>query len=123
MNKRVKEMWVAALRSGDYLPNSGGAMYVYEYNNFEGKPKWHYCPLGVLNNLRILEIQSDPGTSMNMKPMHQWDGSVLPKDTRDWAELPACPKVKIYFDEVTISGLHDYGVPFTTIADLIEEQL
>ena len=133
MNPQVKEMWVNALRSG-------------EYNQATGKLKTPqgFCCLGVLTDLYVKEknqewiLQSnnpeviDPEDYYTFEQTHDF----LPNSVRVWAGLdPVCTKVMVENDDYCeecgddeyvpkeLYDLNDNGFSFVEIADLIESQL
>lgn len=92
MNPKIKQLWLAALRSGKYrqangkLRNSSGAM----------------CCIGVLGH-----IQGVPNQYLNERC-----GITLPHGKN--AELRAK-------DRSTLARMNDVGIPFKKIADFIEK--
>jgi hypothetical protein len=126
VNKDVREKWVAALRSGEYKQGRSQL-------RFQDK----FCCLGVLCELAVKEEVISSATSEgNPEGDFEYAGSsyLLPYEVSEWAGLGAddaelrynapigvaTPDVKHFW---MASSLNDKGVPFTTIADLIEEQL
>jgi len=98
MNPEVKQMWVDALRSGEYLQYFGAL----ERN---GK----FCFLGVLQDLAPAEIKRGP------------DRRVLSVHIRDWAGLDNTDpiiggKYASYWNDIE-------GLSFDQLADLVEEYL
>jgi len=116
MNKRVKKLWVAALRSKAYKQ---GRMRLRRGDKF--------CCMGVLCNLHaqahpeIAATQLDPDVYLHCEVR-------LPITVQAWAGLSS-----VWGDRVTIGGLcasltnHNdlggTGATFAKIADAIEEQL
>jgi len=118
MNPVIKDKWIAALRSGQFIQGVG------LLNNGRGK----FCCLGVLCELaaesgitKRAKTTIPPVVSYGLKfPLEQT--TVLPAEVNMWAEL----------DDtwVTINGRHanladhnDRGATFEEIAKAIEEQL
>lgn len=124
MNQEIKNEWLAALRSGEYIQGHG------ELKTKDGK----FCCLGVLCDLY---------SKKNNRPWFLEDSAIddncsyytihgaaesLPKEVRVWAGLiESDPTVQIYGpeqeDSAFLSYLNDQGEPFVNIAKLIEEQL
>lgn len=125
MNKEIKDRWTAALRSGQYEQGSG-------WLRQDRQPL--YCCMGVL-----CELAAAAGIA-------EWDGAayraggdkcvrILPAAVRDWAGLDSVnPEItrpgifrktrpEIFREKTRLAAINDRGVPFTRIADLIEEQL
>lgn len=121
MNQHVKELWVNALRSGDYSQAKGAL------RNSQG-----YCCLGVLCDLYI---QEDPHQRTHWKNAYpevlnqakyflEGEGELLPSSVVKWAELINCdPIVEIDEEDASLSELNDEGKTFVEIAQLIENQL
>lgn len=132
MNPQVKEMWVNALRSG-------------EYNQATGKLKTPqgFCCLGVLTDLYVKEknqewiLQSNNPEVIDPEDYYtfQQTDDFLPTSVSNWAGLNTnCPEVMVendYCEEYSddeyvpkeLSDLNDNGASFIEIADLIESQL
>ena len=133
MNPQVKEMWVNALRSG-------------EYNQATGKLKTPqgFCCLGVLTDLYVKEknqewiLQSNNPEVIDPEDYYTFeqDHDFLPNSVRVWAGLDSvCPEVMVenddYYEEYDadeyvskeLSDLNDNFALFDEIADLIESQL
>jgi hypothetical protein len=113
MDKRIRDMWTRALRSGDYFQGID-----YLKREEEGKPV--YCCLGVLCELYTAE------TGLIGRAR---DEELPGAEVMAWADLPLCdPRVLYGGDGVgrhdSLSALNDSGeFSFGAIADLIEEQL
>lgn len=133
MNSQVKEMWVNALRSGDYNQATG------KLRTPEG-----FCCLGVLTDLYAKEknkewiFKDESQTTLPSFEYYTFEQShdFLPMSVQIWAGLESnCPLVMIknedfqeeYGDDEYIlqelSELNDDNLPFCKIADLIESQL
>lgn len=113
MKPEIKERWVAALRSGEYLPARG---FLRRDNCF--------CGLGVLCDLAAQD------------GVVQWSGPVhgiysigcatqsLPSQVVEWSGVPDCsPTVSRSGKKPLLTELNDSGVSFSELADLIEAQL
>lgn len=95
LNKKVKDKWVKALRSGEYQQGSGKLKTKYSNNDFE------YCCLGVACEIGITE----PGRS---------------DDTRnEFVKLDFLP---IETQQI-LAEKNDARVSFKLIADWIEKNL
>jgi len=114
MNKRIKKLWVAALRSEKY--KQGRSRLRSSANNF--------CCLGVLCNIHA---QEHPKIAAAQKTSLEYMGSYarLPDAVRHWAGLkPGLDEAIRIAGELNFLAAHnDRGVPFSKIADAIEEQL
>ena len=108
MNKTVKALWVAALRSGKYQQGQ------YRLRS----PTDKFCCLGVLCNLHA---QAHPEIAiMNDDALvYCGEGCILPSVVREWADLEANPWV----GTSTLARMNDIGTPFEKIAEVIEEYL
>ena len=113
MNEDIKSEWVSALRSGDYKQGIG---YLRVDNEF--------CCLGVLCDIAVNKgvITYSIGTDNIYN--YGWPGSraaeVLPDAVVSWAELEdQNPSA----GSLSLAEHNDDGVPFSGIADLIEEWL
>lgn len=124
MNQEVKEKWLAALRSGDYVQGTGTMRRIPD----DGPDR--FCCLGVLCEVAITE-----GVAVRREQVvgrYAYDGRVgfLPDSVRDWAGLdedsvriPSAAVSDIFplsATDVNISGVNDRGVPFEDIANLLE---
>lgn len=110
MNEAVKEMWKAALISGEYEQGVGDLK----------SPRDKYCCLGVLSELYRKETGKGEWTadSRFLDVTGDISGSFLTEGVRKWAELPtSCPSVGPSF----LHSLNDNGVPFVEIAKLLDE--
>jgi len=125
MNDRVKNLWVSALRSGEYKKTSGALCR----DTSDGE--LCYCALGVLCSL----YQRDKGHA-NLEKCEIWlyndschtykmDGctGMLPEMVRIWAGLGSTdPHVNVDNQVASISELNDgYSMSFNAIADVIEK--
>lgn len=112
MKKRVKKLWLAALRSGEFkqAPNT--------LREGSGKSA-RYCCLGVLCELH----------RRNSKTPGRWKGdeycdnaATLAPEVQRWAGIDGDnPVVRPVMS--TLAGLNDDGNDFGCIADLIEKYL
>ncbi len=108
MNKRIKKLWLKALRSGKFKQTKGRLRYKTE----DG---YAYCCLGVLEQVRC-EVE---GKRFPSRLPH---GQVLTVSTMEWAGLnddnPSLPG-----DDYCAATLNDNGHDFKYIADRIEKYL
>ena len=110
MNKLIKDQWVAALRSGDYIQGHGELM-----NNDLASETTHCC-LGVLTDLYIKEHNSSWSSVRN--------GSILPAKVAAWSGLDHFKKVLIGNNNEFLWRHNDVlRRSFNEIADAIEAQL
>lgn len=123
MKAEIKQLWIAALRSGEYQQGIGALRKV------DSNGTIHHCCLGVLCDLHRIETGG------------HWDrytylGSegFLPDEVADWADLPDSPEIldKDLNDFITLTALNDGDTAvcadirqhsFGQIADLIEQHL
>jgi hypothetical protein len=125
MNKKIKKLWVEALKSGDYKQ---GKNCLYIKDN-DGKET--YCCLGVLCDLHAKatkkESFNENGTYLNQE-------TILPPEVVKWAQFKkstvavmgnkASAGCDIYLPkDNSLSGLNDDGKTFKYIAKQIEKYL
>jgi hypothetical protein len=117
MDARVKQLWLNALRSGEYTQAQG----VLRSNN-------GYCCLGVLCDLYIKEHN----LAWNYDPVELEysignDLGTLPNSVMNWASVEdSSPTVKLtpYTSPIALAKLNDdLEWNFTQIADVIEREL
>ncbi len=121
MIKEIKERWVEALRSGKYQQGSG---YLLKDDK--------YCCLGVLCELAVEDriISKDTEVERNIDSEKsiitlfgdnsEWRTAFLPKKVANWSCLFET-NFNYNGTNKDLITLNDDGVPFTTIADLIEK--
>lgn len=120
MNDEVKQLWVAALRSGKYEQT---------HNRLRVNDK--YCCLGVLCEVAIKQgLDLDRVQSSTDSATWLYDGydGYLPPKVLDWAGLPdRNPEVEIKVGDNYRTSLADANdnleYDFNQIADLIEANL
>ena|SRR5689334_5253523 len=115
MNKRIKELWLKALRSGKYRQVKAELKA-----NLPGKHVG-YCCLGVLCDIHSKET----GKKWENRNMYFNADTVLPQEVMDWAGLDD-DNPKVYYDIGLehLSELNDErNCSFKEIADLIEKEL
>lgn len=108
MNKRIKKLWIKALRSGKYKQ-------ARDKLRAKNNGDYAYCCLGVLEQIRC-EVDN------KRFPTRLTNGEVLTKATMEWAGLhddnPNLPDAGN-----AAAGLNDQGKSFKYIADRIEKYL
>ncbi len=122
MDKRIKDLWVRALRSGEFKQCKGQL-------EKDGK----YCALGVLSILALIEGQC---TYLPEGKSGRFDHKKfkLSFNIMKWARIAQEEEkflnsieqeVKIHYKgrPTTIARLNDLGISFLELADLIEKQL
>lgn len=109
MKADIKEKWVSALRSDEYVQGIG---QLHACGNF--------CCLGVLCDLHAKETGGKWDTGLYLGEV-----CFLPIAVVDWAGLDlVCPAVTFEHNEgVTLATLNDNGKTFKEIADIIDSQL
>lgn len=122
MNKRIKKLWIAALRSGEYKQAGGGLR----------PTKDTFCCLGVLCDIQRREDhgqwrrENGSGEFMFIGNGRTFEGEpatgVLPLGTCEWAGLPDNGDPKLD-KRNTAANLNDSGKSFNYIADRIEKYL
>jgi hypothetical protein len=125
MKKRVKVKWVAALRSGDYRQIKGN---LHQQSGETLDLRAGYCCLGVLCDLAYEAgvVRADFNTRSGIWSYGaDTDTGVLPREVLDWAGLKdPDPFVPVGDDVASLTTVNDdYLLPFSRIADLVEEHL
>lgn len=130
MNPRVRELWLAALRSGTYLQGQSKLAWV----ELDGQVR--HCCLGVLCEVARLDgvpltvAEHDGGVTLpaNYRRYDEAD-NFLPEVVQVWAgfderDLVSGGDVLVDDDDgSTLSSLNDAGRTYLEIADVIEAQL
>jgi hypothetical protein len=119
MDKEIKDQWLEALRSGDYVQG-------YTYLEYGGR----YCCLGVLCELAVkagvIEVIESKLEGNGTIYGYANDTATLPEKVVEWANLPdANPVVgdQGQFHR-TLSQINDHrNHDFNAIATLIEKHL
>jgi hypothetical protein len=108
MNQRIKQLWIAALRSGDYRQERA-ALHRTAPDRF--------CPFGVLCELHRLETHADYWRGPLQRGDFAYLGSVWrpPLIVLEWAGWPLLPEMP----PLNIIELNQ-RLSFPEIADLIE---
>lgn len=138
MNPKVKALWTAALRSGEYQQTTGTLRSV-----LDGKSS--YCCLGVLTELAVAAGVIEPGvtTLAGVRTRYDWrqiverstaaldmsTTSTLPRPVMEWADLSTDDACFALSGDGTIDGaytlvdLNDHArYTFEQIADVIDER-
>lgn len=131
MNPQVKQMWLDALRSGEYQQTTG------KLRRPSGNPIQAdgYCCLGVLCNLHAEEHHNSWDRNDASCYDYLGDHEHLPRQVIEWAGLtsenPHVSTRHVFPGDVEPSYVKasiaefndDFDFTFSQIADLIEEQL
>jgi hypothetical protein len=113
MNKRIKKLWVEALRSGQYKQARGRLRT--EENGF--------CCLGVLCNLHAMEHPKIARKQL-LTCEYMGEDATPPVAVLKWAGLPLdAPDVAISGRHALLTEANDFGLSFHEIANIIEKQL
>jgi len=112
MNKRVKKLWIEALKSGEYVQGMGALR--------QGKD---FCCLGVLCDLHALELRQSWSYGV-----YFGSDTTLPQEVTGWAELGSDdPVIGTKGTAKRLTTLNDsYGKSaktFEQIANLIQRYL
>ncbi len=122
MNTKVKQLWIEALRNGQYQQGT---------KRLRDKED-HFCVLGVLCDLYVKRqhdcrwkpMETKSGFRIVGKREVHWCEDYLIEPVMKWAGLDSQnPLVEYESKKVSLSSLNDQGVEFKTIARLIEKQL
>jgi hypothetical protein len=112
MNKRIKKLWVRALRSGDYM-QVGGRL----------RDGDSFCCLGVLCNLHAMEHPKIARKQL-LTCEYMGEDATPPVAVLKWAGLPLdAPDVAICGRHALLTEANDFGLSFHEIANIIEKQL
>lgn len=115
MDKRVKKLWVKALKSGKYKQGQG---YLATDDG--------HCCLGVLCDLAVKEgVLKPPRLSKDHDCRVFGKASIylLPPKVAHWAKLKHQDPPIDHVKYTKLTHANDGGLSFETIADIIEEQL
>ncbi len=114
MNKEIKEKWVTALLSGDYIQGKG------KLKNFSNQ----FCCLGVLCDIHQKETEEGEWimkyNQSSYKNAIEASIGLPPSFVLKWAGLS---NTQIDGYTQTLDELNDNGATFKEIADIIEKQL
>jgi hypothetical protein len=121
MRPDIKNEWLIALRSGDYLQGTGQLHVPAQEDCSEA-----FCCLGVLTDLHRKQYGGEwrePGEDLDASYADFF--GTLSSVVRDWAGLGSSDPCVMYGGRHEhMTRLNDsFRLPFTQIADLIEEHL
>lgn len=113
MNAEIKQLWIAALRSGEY-----------EQGQYQLRYEDSYCCLGVLCELGVKAGVIQPAERVGEGDYeYAQHTSFLPSDVYDWSELVDV-RVKGILATNRLTSMNDsQKLSFIEIADFIEENL
>jgi len=116
MKPEVKEGWLAALRSGEYLQMCNGL------SSSDGAS---FCCLGVLCDLHAKAHGNDWARSNLDTPFRTYLGtaSILPQQVMEWSGLTHDLGWADEANLTSLAGMNDDGMSFKHIADFIEVNL
>lgn len=129
MDKEVKKLWIAALRSGDYKQGREALIQYMNIVNLLGIPDEEqlkdasYCCLGVLCDV----YRKQKGKNLWYNSSFDESSGILPRSVIEWAGLTSAnPSVVLFNKDVslrkTMAALNDdLKLTFEQIADLIEQ--
>lgn len=111
MKPEIKDKWVAALRSGEYKQTSAAL-----------QTKEGFCCLGVLCDLhsKTTGIAWEVGGQFPKDMAYLGASYFLPHAVVVWADVAHEGRLP---SGLSLAVFNDEGVPFSTIADIIEEEL
>lgn len=110
MNKRIKKLWIKALRSGKFKQAQGWL------HNEEG-----YCCLGVLCEIYAQQTREGQWDDRVFRTKKGSSSGALPEAVQEWAEVEVHDP--LLGRTLTASDLNDKGKSFPFIADRIEKYL
>lgn len=119
MNKRIKKLWIKALRSGKYEQGKGSLRTLAA----AGSPNdFAFCCLGVLCDLRA---QATGRRWRDKDDTYLGDSCTLPEVVREWAGLDDedDPRLGPRRNSKRAAAANDAGKSFSYIADRIEKYL
>ena len=110
MKKELKERWITALRSGDYVQSQGCL-----------QDKYGWCCLGVLCNIVDGTKWIEPDEGGLEERDYDFGNEVVLEDMPplEWLENHGLP----HGLAKELAGLNDDGVPFVKIAEYIKENV
>lgn len=118
MNREIRNLWIAALRSGDYQQGTGNLQHIYSAD--EG---YKYCCLGVLCDIAKLHGVDVPTNEEGWYTSNDPD-FLLDKNVRVWAGLNDDDGNynPIYGGSGALYRDNDNRTSFNQIADIIERE-
>jgi hypothetical protein len=111
MKEDIKDIWLQALRSGDYKQGSGAL-----------KKGDSFCCLGVLCDLHSKITGMGQFNNFEYVTENHTSTQFLNKDVKEWSGMKSeCGHLySIGFDTPALATLNDAGIAFEQIADHIE---
>lgn len=123
MDPLIRAKWVEALRSGEYKQGIAALRSCAEGRSRKRRDATtRFCCLGVLCNLHAM---AHPEIAQKETSPYAYLGNAyaLPSEVSKWAGLNSGNPTVTYNGALRpLADVNDYGVPFTRIADLIDEQ-
>ena len=137
MRKDVAKKWVEALRSGKYKQGEG------HLKQFNKKEEPRHCCLGVLCELYNDTMRKNHKKTLNTQTQEFYDSfnfdntrgivtfngkdSSLPVEVKNWAGISDPLGLGTFYDvneqPQCLADLNDIGKKFSTIANIIEENI
>jgi hypothetical protein len=122
MKKKIANMWVDALRSGEYTQGCRALCRVYTNSKA-------YCCLGVLCDLYQKNQTKNKKKKLSVKPettgsnviSFSGNGGVLPKAVQDWAGMSSSSGEIYASYSPNLVKMNDNGKTFIEIANHIEK--
>lgn len=139
MNPKIKQMWLEALRSGEYTQGAGHLRVSMTEDNIHFQDT--HCCLGVLCDLHRQTTASLTNWTITSDGLWSYEGyeETLPESVVEWAGIEDMnPNINIsaikfadwYPHDIvssantsTLAQLNDAGASFEHIANVIEAQL
>ena len=132
MNPRIKQLWVDALKSGEYQQTIGAlrkdnsycalGVLIDVYHKETGNGEWS----PTIDNCYFFKIEYPPDLNLKGSYFYEIGQGDLPNTIREWAELKTSnPLIKRWMrTSKTISGLNDRErLSFKEIAKKIDKYL
>ena len=119
MNPAVKELWLRALRSGEYQKIEG-SLY---YSNPRGEGPGH-CALGVLCEEAAKQglIEINPSADAHDRFVKTTPDHLVPEGVVEWADLGDFTDVEQPVMALNDRGIVDRPTTFEDVATFIEEK-
>lgn len=113
MKKRIADMWVKELRSGDWQRTTGQLETISE----DGSKS--FCCLGVLASMAVAEGVCEYDNSSEIGFFGADNAALTGQEVRKWSGLKSATGVLP--GNTCLTELNDGGKSFTEIADIIEK--
>lgn len=128
MNKKIKELWLNALRSGEYKQCR------YRLKKINNKNQESFCCLGVLTDLAIKNSKiGDWNINKNQTGVNYLNNNrlitrhiTLPPDIAHWAGMHNINSTGTFLGKngyISLSDKNDRGASFKQIANIIEKNI